>query len=596
MLHILATSRVPLGVAGEIRWQVPPLAMRNPEALGGIEAVSQLEAVQLFVERARGVSATFELTEQNASAVADICVRLEGIPLAIELAAARSPLLSPAELARRLAEPLRVLTRSFGNAPARQQTLRATLDWSYGLLAEAEQALLARLSIFSGGWSLAAAEVICADGGTAPDEMLDLLGELVAKSLVVVDDTADTRRYRLLEPVRQYAAERLEQRGEAAHLRDRHQGWCLALVNEAASEWFGPDQVRWLARLEQEHDNLRAALTWSCSDSDDIRKGLELGTGMSRFWDLHGYLSEGCNYLRTLVALDDSQEPSVARAAALINLGYLLVIDGAYAEARSSLEEGRRLFEELEGRSGLAAALFHLALLTTHQASNRDDIQQAEALLTTSLRLAREHGPDWAVYLSLLMLGNLGRMSGDVGRAEDLMRECRSLTERFGDRWSQTLCLHSLALVRLMRGDHDESGSLLRESLALSLALQDRRGASYAVDGLACVEVAEGRWTAAAQLFEVADTLRESMGQIRSRLFDPDRERAIARARAVLGDEAYEAARLEEGGLTLKHALAKAAALVGGVERSLEPPSAAICTTAASRATSPWLRHLRTRS
>ena len=462
-LRILATSREPMALAGETVWRVPSLGLPDLQQMPTLEAMLGVEAVRLFVERARAVQTNFELTQLNSRAVADICVQLDGIPLAIELAAAQTHLLSAQELRMRLSHPLQVLTRGTRLAPGRQRTIRATLDWSYELLSDAEKLLLGRLSVFSGSWPLSGAEAICAGEGIANDEVLDLLGRLLDKSLLRVEQDGDEQRYRLLEPVRQYAAERLDQTGETDRIRDRHQKWCLALLEEAEPEWFGPRQTVWLARLDREHDNLRAAMAWSLTEDADIEAGLRLGAFLWRFWDMRSYLSEGTDYLRRLLLRPGTDPYPRARAQALMVLGYLETIRGDHTQARTVITEAERYWRSINDNRALAVTLFYAGLLS---AWSQTDIEPAEALLTASLSLARSHGPVWTTYFTLMRLGDLARLRGDGERAQELLEESRQLTEAANDGWGQARCLHSLGQVRLMRGDADEARRLLVDSLS----------------------------------------------------------------------------------------------------------------------------------
>jgi predicted ATPase/transcriptional regulator with XRE-family HTH domain len=549
-LRVLATSREPLGVGGEIVWRVPSLPVPAVNYRSSTTRLEDIESVKLLVERARAVQPTFRLTHQNAQAVAEICTRLDGIPLAIELAAARLRLLSPRELVDRLAEPLRVLTRANRTAPARQQTLRATLEWSYGLLAGPERHVLARLSVFAGAWDIAAAEAICAGDDVTEDEVLDLLGQLVDKSLVVRDDHGETARYRLLEPVRQYAAERLEETGQTTELRQRHRAWCMELARRAEPEWFGPHQGDWVRRLEQDYDNLRAALSWSIVDTRDPDAGLALGAGLWRFWDMRSYFSEGGEYLRQLLNSAGATASPAARARALTVAGYLAILRGAHDEAKAWLDEAERFWRVVSDPAGLAAVLFYKGLL---EAWSQTQIEPAEALFDASLRLARQTGPEWVVYFALMRLGDLACDRGDWAHAERLLTESRDLTEAAGDRWSRSRCLHSLGRVHLARGEPAQAGELFRDSLALASGVHDQRGIIWAVEGLAAVAAAEHDFALAARLIGKAAAIREVTGQIVSAVFDRDRQRTIETTAAALGPDGFASNSAAGRNLELEH-------------------------------------------
>ena len=537
-LWILATSREPLGVAGETVWRVPSLDVPDLRQSPTVESIREVEAVRLFVDRACAVESSFRLSDANALAVAQICVQVDGIPLAIELAAARVQLLTPQELSTRLAEPLQLLRRNSRIAPARHQTLRATLDWSCALLSVTEQQLFARLSVFVGSWPLEAAEAICSGDAIEREQILDLVGQLVDKSLVTVAHR-DTTRYRLLEPDRQYAAEWLNQAGCAEPMRDRHLEWYLDLVEQAEPEWWGPRQTDWLERLEDAHENLRAALTWSSTNARDVEAGLRLAAALWRFWDMRGHLSEGCDHLRNMLNRTGTDGFPRAQARALAVLGYLATIRGSRDEAQVALEEAKRLWREIGDQAGLAVTLFYAGLF---KAWSQSEIEPAETLLIDSLRLAEQSGPKWMVYIDLIRLGDLARLRGDGARAEELLRKSLELVEAADDRWSRGRCLHSLGAVRLMRHDSAGARNLLLESLSLAIGLHDWRGMSYAVDGLACVAAAEGRAKLSAGLFGTAEALRASIGDLVSAVFDRDRDRGIAMARASLGEAAFHEA------------------------------------------------------
>jgi len=305
---LLATSREPLAVEGEQVWTVPLLALPDPRASQSMAELQGIEAVRLFVERAQVVAPGFQVSERNAEAVAEICRRIEGLPLAIELAAARVNVLAPRQIAERLDDSVRLLTRGALGSDARQQTLRAALDWSFDLLSRPEQTLFTRLAVFAGSFALEAVEGVCAGPGAddpnpaaeprhlEPDALLDLLASLVEKSLVVAAEQDEEMRYYLLEPIRHYAAEHLRAGGEAARWRAEHAAYFLALAELVEPELHGPDQVRWLDRLERERDNVRAALAWCAADAR-AETGLRLASALPRFWRTRGYLGEGQHWI-----------------------------------------------------------------------------------------------------------------------------------------------------------------------------------------------------------------------------------------------------------------------------------------------------------
>jgi predicted ATPase/class 3 adenylate cyclase len=347
-LRILATSRELLGVAGESAWRVPSLTLPDARQPPAAASLTQYEAVRLFIERAVAALPTFAVTNQNAPAVAQLCWRLDGIPLAIELAAARVRMLTVEQIAARLDDRFRLLTGGSRTALRRQQTLQAAIDWSYQLLSEEERLLLQRLAVFAGGWTLEAAEAVGVGASIEGADVLDLLGALVDKSLVVAEGQGAHERYRLLETIRQYAGEKLLEAGEVGPIRDQHRDWYVGLAARAEPELTGPGEEEWLGRLEVEHDNLRAALAWSLEGDPGV--GLRLAASLGGFWARHGHLVEGRRWLEAFLtrapAPDDPEEQRV-RARALRRAGILASDQQDRAAARTFLAESLILFRAL---------------------------------------------------------------------------------------------------------------------------------------------------------------------------------------------------------------------------------------------------------
>jgi len=388
-LRVLATSREPLGIRGEALWQVSPLSLPDasqggPDGETSVEGLMRYGAVRLFVDRARLKLPDFTLSEENAPEVAAVCQKLDGIPLAIELATARIGTLAVAQVAQRLEASLDFLKGASRTAEARQQTLRSTIDWGYDLLSGVEQAFFRRLSAFAGGWTLEAAEAVCTGGAIEWEDGLDLLGGLVDKSLVVAGtSTGGAVRYRMLEPVRRYATEKLEQSEEAGEVKDCHAAFFLALTEEAEPELEGSRQGQWSDRLEAEHDNLRAALSWLLARRR-AQPALQMGAALWRFWFARSHLSEGTGWLER-VLVEGEPEPSPARAKALEGLGWMLQFQGEYARARATYEG----MLELSGASGdKANATTALNSLGT-VAAQQGDPERARAYLQETLRRSR---------------------------------------------------------------------------------------------------------------------------------------------------------------------------------------------------------------
>ncbi|MBI1743232.1 tetratricopeptide repeat protein [Candidatus Acetothermia bacterium] len=383
-LRVLATSREGLGIAGELIYAVPSLEVPDPQRLPALKILQQCESVSLFLERALFIHPQFALTQENARAVAKVCHQLDGIPLAIELAAARVKVMTAEQIAARLDDRFRLLTGGSRTALPRQQTLLATMDWSFQLLSEVERVLFRRASVFVGGWTLEAAEGICAGEGVEPPQILDLLTQLVEKSLVMVEEEGGEARYTLLQTIRQYSLGKLLEAGEADVLRNRHRDWFLSLAEKAEPQLRGTDQQRWLNLLEKEHENLRAALGWSKS-TESYDQGIKLAGALWFYWDIRGYFREGRSWLDEMLQRRSNASSSVL-AKALYGAGVLAYRQGDYNQATVLLEQGLILFRELGDKKGIANSLNILGAIARSQ---RDD-SKARALLVESLALKRE--------------------------------------------------------------------------------------------------------------------------------------------------------------------------------------------------------------
>src|SRR5215203_2250011 len=345
-LRVLATSREGLGVEGEVRWPVPPLSAPDPQYSSTVEELERLESARLFLARARNRDPSFTFTPGNSQTVAELCSKLEGIPLAIELAAARVGTLSLEQILERLEGSLELLTRGDRTATPRQRTIRGTLDWSHELLYERERKVFRRLSVFAGGWTLEASEVVVSDESVGKSEVLELLSELVEKSLAIAELTAESGgvRYRLLDSIRQYALEKLEQSGEAEDVMQAHAEYFLALAEEAEPELIGPRETEWFERLEEEIDNLRAALSWA-SEYGEAELGLRLAGSLISFWLTEGHYGEGRGWVEGALTREGSRS-GLARAKALGAASLLASRQGDQARAKGAAEEGLRLSKE----------------------------------------------------------------------------------------------------------------------------------------------------------------------------------------------------------------------------------------------------------
>lgn len=563
-LRVLATSRAALRVPGEITWQVPPLSLPDPPQLPpvGPELVAVLpafEAVRLLLDRARWRQPAFAVTEENATAIVEICRRLDGIPLAIELAAARLAVLSPEEVARRLDAALWLLNDGNRTAVPRQQTLRATLDWSYALLSEQEQAVLCRLAVFAGGFGIAAAEAVC---GVS---VLDLLAQLVDKSLVMVEEQeafpARARlretRYRLLEIIRQYALERLTADGEAETVRRHHATFYRDLAEVAEPHLAPPEQRGWWSRLEREHDNIRRALE-SANAEGDSQTSLRLAGAMWQFWYGRGYQAEGRRWLEQALACVDpdpqppSRDPALAKA--LNGAGTIAWSQGDNARARALLEASLEIQRRLGDRLGIASSLHYLGAVAHHE----EDYAQAGAFYEESLALRRELGYRPGIAALLNNLGILALAWNDFTLAQALLEESLALYRELRDTIGSAYTLDSLARAARSQGDDARAQSLFLASLQLLRDGGDNVCLVACIDGLAQIAATQGQALRAVRLLAAAEGIRESMGARLSPIMHEDYRQAVTDAHAALGDHVYAAAWEAGRALTMEQAIAEA--------------------------------------
>jgi predicted ATPase/DNA-binding SARP family transcriptional activator len=539
-LEILATSREPLRIAGEATWVVPSLSLPDPLHLPPAAELTDYEAVRLFVERAKAVSAGFALTEGNVWAVARLCQKLDGIPLAIELAAARVRVLTAEQISEKLEDPLGLLTTGDRSAAARHQTLRATLEWSYGLLSETERALFRRLSVFVSGWDLDAAEAVGAGEPVEAGRVLDLLSTLVDKSLVLAEVEAESAlRYRMLEPVRQYGREKLRENQEAPEVRRRHAEHYLALAERAEPELLGADQGLWLRRLRTEFANLREAHSWSLEPGEEEERArLRLPAALWRFWGGRRF-EEGKVWLQTALERDSGGFPAV-RARALDGLGFILLFQQDYERAIAALEEAISLYKGLGDESGTAFALGNLGYAVLHGGYHERVpafVAEAEALMSGELDgHARAY---LRIITAAAMLGQ-GDLELAVARLEESLAMCREL----GDRRNTSMALFILGMVELNRGKHAHGATLLEEGLRIARELGDRLGVTYFAWAFGKLSALQGRPVRAARLWGAAEALRGQMGMSLSKydLAASGYEQDLAAVRTMLDKAAFEAA------------------------------------------------------
>ncbi|HYW88015.1 MAG TPA: AAA family ATPase, partial [Chloroflexota bacterium] len=485
-LRVMTTSREPLGLLGETVWRVPSLGAPLPSASPTIDEVLSSEAGRLFVERARAVSASFVVDDHNAGSIARICQRLDGIPLALELAAARADVLPVEQLAQLLGNQLRLLVGSSRASPSRHRSLRAAIDWSHALLERQEQLLLRRLAVFAGGWTLASAERVCAGGELPAVDVLDALAGLARKSLVVADRAQGERRFRLLETVREFALEQLEAGAEAGLVHQRHAAYYLALAEAAEPHVAGPARRSWLERLDREHDNVRAALAWSQA-AGQAETAIQLAGALGWFWFFQGYMSEGRGWLRAALSLTTEVahpgEHATAIARALGVAGRLAHVQGDEAAARPLLENAAAHYGQLGDVRGLGYALTDLGQVATLEGN----LEEASRLATESVALLRRTTDRWGLALALQDWAAVLLRQPTPERyaqAQVVYEEELAIFGELGDDWGRGLPLLGLGRVALGQGDFPEAQRLLDDARAIFESVADRRLLGFVLNRL----------------------------------------------------------------------------------------------------------------
>jgi predicted ATPase/DNA-binding CsgD family transcriptional regulator len=574
-LRIVATGRQPLGLAGETTWRVPSLSVPDAQST---DEVAASEAVRLFLDRTHSILPGFTLTDRNAATVALICQHLDGIPLALELAAARVSALGVEQILARLDDRFRLLGGGTARGDPRHRTLRATVEWSHDLLGEGERVLFRRLSVFAGGWTLEAAESVCAGADLPPDDVFDRLARLVHQSLVLVEGQETVARYGLLETLRQYAAEQLESIAEAAPVRDRHLDWYLALAERADAQLTGPAQSTWLDVLEREHDNIRAALRW-CLESGSTDRGLTLATACGYFWQIRGhrYRSEGRHWLNEALANTASTSNPAARARALYWAGTFAAEQFDFVSATTLLEECLQLWQALGNRRGLAEALLGLGLV----ARDAGDFVRAEELLSRSLDLSRQLDDRLKTARALRHLGSVAVLLDDASRALELLGESLALLQALGESHLEGHLHDQLGQAERARGALDSAAAAHHRAMALleragcaegvntSRYLQARlaqaRGertqalamAAHSLQGYrevgnrrdvpSCLDlvaelVVDETPRRSVHLFAVSEAMRESMGVVLPPVDRASHSAGVAAAQTALGGAAFDTA------------------------------------------------------
>jgi predicted ATPase/DNA-binding CsgD family transcriptional regulator len=558
-LRILATSRQPLGIAGEHILTVPPLSVPPTDRPPSSDSLAQYEAVTLFAERVGAVHPGFAIDADNQTAVARICQRLDGIPLAIELAAGRLRALSVDELVERLDDRYGLLTGGSRAALPRQQTLRALIDWSFELCSSSEKLLWAWLSVFADAFDLYAAEAVCGGGEISADAVLELVTGLVDKSIVAAEERDGRVRYQLSEMLREYGRDRLNEAGQTRALRRRHRDWCQSLVTRADAGWFSQDQVDLFARLRREHANLRAALNFCLDEPGESEVGLAMASALRFYWLTSGRLHEGRHWLDRLLALEI--EPSPARLRGLYVNGYLATVLNDFNAAALLLDEADALAHRLGDAAGAAYVTQIRGLATLFHG----DPATAAVLFEEALAGHRALSDHAATTYDQIELAVAAALLGDDQRALGLLEECLEATESRGENWIRALALWGLGIQACRRGDHGRAAEAERESIRLRLPFNDRLDIGLNLDVLAWTAAADGDGERAARLFGAAQAAPRALGTPLAPLghLSELHARYEAAARHTLGDAAFDRAFQLGLGLGFDQAVAYALGATG---------------------------------
>jgi len=549
---ILATSRESLHVSGETTFSVPPLTVPHKHRPVTVAELKDYEAVRLFSDRAVAAQPVFAITEKNAAAIAEICYTLDGIPLALELAAARVRALPVDAIAARLSDRFRLLTGGDKTSLPRQQTLRACIDWSFDLLAASEQGMLRRLAVFAGGWTLEAAERVCADHIVDVYDVVDLLTHLVEKSLVQME--ADGGRYRLLETVRQYAKERLNEAGEKGPTRTRHLAYFLSLAEEAMPHLMEREQGMWLKRLDVERENLLVAHAWCDRAEGGAELGLRLLNAVRIYWISRGLGVLGLRVSSEALARPGAGERNLLRCQALDATAYLAYFMGRYDEAQRFSEECLAIARAIENRDRVVAALTLLGAV----AMGKGDRAAAHRHLEESLALARELDDTFRLETALTGLAELYRVEGDLDAAEPLYEESLALNRKEGVGSNIAVNLLNIAMVAIGRGMGERARTMLIEAFAIAGEIGWTTTGRDALDVAAGFAASREEWERAARLYGAADELLTQTGMGRQSADEAFVMPLVAKVRAALGDAAF--AKVESAGRALSYEEATAEA------------------------------------
>jgi predicted ATPase/class 3 adenylate cyclase len=550
-LRVLVSSRAVLRVSGEQEFPVPPLGLPDLKALPGLAALSQFEAVRLFIERAVAVKPDFHATNENAPAIAGICERVDGLPLAIELAAARVKLFSPQALLSRLEKSLSALGSGTRDAPVRQQTLRDAILWSYDMLDAGDRRLMARVSVFARGGNLEQLEPVCGPAEDIGGDVLDALDQLADQSLLRRLPDFEEPRFLMLQTIRDFASERLEESGEAPLVRDRHLQAFIALAQEAHPHLFGAGRKEWLDRLEEDHDNFRAALDWAIA-SVDARSAMDLSAGVWRFWQMRGHLHEGRRRMDDVLAMPNGGEFPKERLAALEAAGGLAYWQGDMDVAQRFYDECIELTRKLGDDRALANALYNAAF---PRVVNREAIADAKLMLEEALPLFRKMGDETGVARVLWGIGNALFFAKEFADARPVLEEAVALNRKLDDQFGLGWSIHTLGLVTFNLGDFQRARDSWMEAIQLFAAAGDVPGIVLQLDNLSALARHDGDFGRAARLWGAASAHQESSGTGLGRML---REEEGRTGREGLDDDEASRVLAEGQAMSLEQAVAYA--------------------------------------
>jgi predicted ATPase len=600
-LKVAVTSQAPLHVYGEHEFPVPPLALPDLKSIPPLAVLSRLPAIALFVERARAVKREFALTNENAPAVASICARLDGLPLAIELAAARIKLLSPSSMLTRLESRLNLLTGGARDLPTRQQTLRSTVDWSHGLLNASEQTLFRRLAVFTGGCTLEAVEAACDTKSDLGLDILDGMASMVDKSLAQQVEQVDAEtRFVMLSTIREYALERLAESEDESATRRAHAAYYLVLAEEGAEDVVAHPE--WLDRFDLEHDNFRLALDYLIK-TGDAEWGLRLGAALFHFWETREHLTEGRDAIAKLLALEGTAARPKLRARLSFAAAVLAGEQGDYASAQALFEGSLETCLELNDNRGVAVALNALAV----NARDRGELPTASLLFERCVAIWKDLGDSADLDRALSNLANVAKLQGDYTRASSLYDECLMMFRKAGDgagvawtlnyqgdvarekadlvaarsfceqslnefrqlrdTWGIASTLSDLASLSCEQGNNAEARRLYSESIRMFQQLGHKRGVARALESLAISAAAQSNAVQSLHLAGAAAALRQRLGAPLTPAEQPRLEKALDFARRTLGNTAGLAAWMEGWAMPVEEAVNQA--LDGGADSDL---------------------------